>query len=396
MPTGHLRHYLEHYLAPHPTQEVREMFISTAILDFATSAVMVFEPIYLYTLGFSLTGILWFYVAVYALYFLLLPIGGRICHSHGYEHTMLFSSPFLILYYLSFFAISYNRLFIIAAVGALAIQKILYWPGYHSNFATWSQPAEGAREISNMSALVAFVSALAPVAGGLVAAAAGFKVLFVAVAVLILISNIPLLQTPEFFVPKKFSYGAAVTRVFRRENRRKLVACLGFGEELIALVLWPIFIVMIIPNLLSLGALISLSMVANVIVTLYVGGLCDDGEKIPVLRSGTVFTFGSWIARVMVTGGLGVFLVDSFYRVSKNMIGVPLTALIYDEARRGSATEEVVFFEMALSLGKISAALLGIVIFSMMPGFWSAIFVLAGVFAALYAVMRERGEAKSA
>ncbi len=395
MPTGHLRHYLEHYLAPHPTQEVRELFVSTAILDFATSAVMVFEPIYLYTLGFGLTQILWFYVAVYGLYFLLLPIGGRICHRHGYEHTMLFSSPFLILYYLSFFAISYNRLFVIAAVAALAIQKILYWPGYHSNFATWSQPAEGAREISNMSALVAFVSALAPVIGGLVAAVLGFKVLFVAVSILILISNIPLLRTPEFFVPKKFSYGNAVARVFRKSNRRRLIACLGFGEELIALVLWPIFIATIIPNMLSLGAVISLSMVANVVVTLYVGGLCDDGEKIPVLKSGTVYTFGSWIARVLVTGGLGVFLVDSFYRVSKNMIGVPLTALIYDDARRGAATEEVVFYEMALSLGKISASLICIVLLTLLPGFWAGVFVAAALFTALYAVMREPEAAKA-
>ena len=392
MPTGHFRHYLEHYLAPHPSQEVRELFISTAILDFATSAVMIFEPIYLYTLKFTLEQILLFYIAIYVFYFLLLPIGGRICRSHGYEHTILFSSPFLILYYVSFFAISYSHFFIIAAVAALVIQKILYWPSYHSNFATWSDQAEGGREVSNMSALAAFASALAPVVGGLIIAVAGFRTLFAAVAVLILASNIPMLRTPEFFVPKPFSYGAALKRLGKKENRRSFLACLGFGEELIALVLWPIFIALIIPNLFSLGAIISLSMLANVLVTLYVGSLCDDGGKLPVLRSGAVYTAGSWLARLLVGGGLGIFLIDSFYRVAKNMIGVPLTALFYDDARRGAATETVVFFEMSLALGKILAAVLAIVIFRLFPGFWGGIFILAGIFTVFYAAMRDGSE----
>ena len=389
MPTGHFRHYLEHYLAPHPSQEVRELFISTSILDFAMALVMVFEPIYLYSQKFSLEQILWFYFAVYALYFVFLPIGGRICRNHGYEHTILLSSPFLILYYLAFFAVSYNKLFIAAAVVFLVIQKVLYWPSYHSNFATWSDGREGGREISNMSALSGFVASLAPVIGGLIAATAGFRTLFAVAAVLILVSNIPMLRTPEIFIPKAFAYGAAVKRVFSKENRRTLLACFGFGEELIALVLWPIFIASVVPDLLSLGAIVSLSMLANVLVTLYVGGLCDDGAKTPVLRSGTAFVTASWLTRLLVTGGLGVFLIDSFYRVAKNMVGVPFAAILYDDARRGGVTETVVFFEMALSLGKMAACVAAIVIFRLVPGFWTGIFILAAVFALAFSSLRE-------
>jgi hypothetical protein len=131
-------------------------------------------------------------------------------------------------------------------------------------------------------------------------------------------------------------------------------------------------------------------MIANILVTLYVGGLVDDGGKLPVLRSGTIFTAGAWLVRILATGGLGVFLVDSFYRVAKNMVGVPLTALLYDDGRGGTATEAVVFFEMVLSLGKILAALLAIAVFRLFPDFWPGIFILAAVFTLLYSAMRER------
>jgi len=392
MATGHLRHFIEHYLAPHPTQEVKELFVSTAILDFAVSAVMIFEPIYLYTQGFSLQQILLFYIAVYVLYFFLLPIGGRICRRHGYEHTILFSSPFLILYYLSFFAISYNRVFVVAAVVSLAVQKILYWPGYHSNFATWSQKTERGREISNLSALIAFTSAMAPVIGGLVVAIWGFKTLFVIVAVLILASNIPMLRTPELFMPKPFPYLDAFTRLVKRENRRSLWVFIGYGEELIVLVLWPIFIATLIPDLFSLGIIVSLSMLANILATLYIGSIVDEGDRLPVLRSGTVFIAGSWLARTLVSSGLGIFLIDSFYRVAKNMVGVPLMAIVYDGARRTGAAEAVVFFEMALSLGKIAAALLAMAIFHFFPDFWPGIFVLACLFSALFSFMHDKGK----
>lgn len=390
MATGHLRHFVEHYLAPHPSQEVKEILQSTTILDFAVSLVMIFEPIYLYSQGFSIEQILLFYVAVYILYFFLLPIGGRICRSHGYEHTILLSSPFLILYYLSFFAISYNRVFIVAAVVSLAIQKILYWPSYHSNFATWSQQAESGREISNTWALASFAAAAAPLLGGLIVTAMGFKTIFVVASVLILVSNIPLLRTPELFIPKPFSYGRAIGRLFRKKNRRRLLSFFGFGEEFIALVLWPIFAASVIPNMFSLGIVMSLAMIVNVAVTLYVGGLCDDGGRLPVLRSGTFFASGSWLVRLLITGGLGVFLIDSFYRVSKNMIGVPLVSLIYDDARGEAATEMIVFFEMALSLGKIAAALLAVLLFRVFPDSWAAIFILAAGFTLLYSVLNEK------
>ena len=191
MPSGNVRSYIEHYFAPHPTQQVRALFVSSAILNFAVGAIALFEPLYLHSIGYSIPKILLFYAAIYVLYFFLLPLGGRICHRHGYEHTILFSSPFLVLWYVALYAIPWHHAFIFIAMGALVMQKILYWPGYHTNFATWSTKIERGREVADMAAIVGLAAVVAPAIGGAVIAAFGYKTLIVGVAILILLSNIP-------------------------------------------------------------------------------------------------------------------------------------------------------------------------------------------------------------
>ena len=391
MPTGHLRHYLEHYFAPHPSKEVREMFASTAILDFAVSSVMVFEPIYLFKIGFTVPQILLFFAALYVLYFFALPIGGRICRRHGYEHSILYSSPFLILYYISLYALQWDRRLLVVALFALVVQKILYWPGYHANLALHGDGQEGGREVSNMYAVAGIASALGPLFGGAIIAWGGFQTLFLVVAGLIIVSNLPLWSSPELFEPHPFPYGAALARVFKPETRRQAVGFAGYGEELFALTIWPLFIALTVQGYVAAGVVLSLSMLLTVLVTLYIGRMADEDGRERVMRSGVVYVVASWLIRPLVSGGLGAFLADAFYRVSKNTAAVPMTAMIYDGARRNHVMASVIFFEMSLSAGKALAALLGALIFWKLPSAaaWPAAFILAAVFASLFMLIRE-------
>lgn len=384
---GSVRGYIEHYFAPHPSQEMRHLFLSTALLNFATSAISLFEPLYLHSdaVGFTIPQILLFYGAVYLLYIFLLPLGGRICRRHGYEHTILYSSPFLILWYVSLFAIQWNKAFIPVAILSLVMQKILYWPGYHANFTAWGKKAEQGREVSNMTAIVGLMAVVAPAVGGAVIASFGYVTLFVGVAILILLSNIPLLQTPERLEPRGFDYVEAIKRPFRKKQRRSSLAFFGFGEEFIAMVAWPIFMAISIPNLTSLGLVVSLAMLINIGAVLWVGRISDEGDRGAVLRSGVFYDIASWLVRPFVAaGGLGVFLMDTFYRVSKHMLGVPLVTAVYDEARDGDSMETIIHFEMSLAAGKLSAAVLAALILVAWPNGWTGVFVLAAGFAALY------------
>lgn len=381
------RNFYYKYFANGLTRQVKELFWSTAILDFAASAVGIFEPIYLYTLGFSVSQIILFFIAVYVFYFLILPLGGKFARARGYEHSILFSTPFLILYYLSLFAIPYHQFFIVSAVISLAIQKTLYWPGYHADFARFGIDGARGREISNLVVLSSLVSILGPAFGGIVIETVGFKVLFIIASFLILISNLPLLVTPEKFEPVPFSYKEAMKNLVKPENRRQFFAYMGFGEEHIASFLWPIFIFLMVKEYVSIGFLISASVLVATVLTLYIGRVTDEESRHEVLKIGTIFTFFTWLMRILVVSGLGVFMADSLYRISRRVLGVPLIAITYDQAKKTSVMKNIIFFQMALVLGKLLISVLTLILLFFFPSSWIAIFVLAAAMTLLYAFL---------
>lgn len=384
MPIHPLNFLQKHFFANHLSRELKELYASTAILTFAAAAIAIFEPIYFITIGFTISQVLLFYGVVYVLYFFMLPLGAKFARSRGYEHGILYSSPFLILYYLSLFAIPQSKLFIGVAIIAFSIQKILYWPSFHADMARFGSTEERGREVGGIELLLACVAILAPAFGGLIISFFGFKVLFAIVSVLILVSNIPLLLTPENFTPVPFSYRESMKDLFKKENRRAVMSRLGFGEQLLTAVAWPIFIFTIIPQFKQLGLIVSATIFMTSIVMLVVGRLTDTRYRGKLIRIGTIFTLLSHPVRLIVLNPLGILAADTFYSISRSVLGIPYTASVYDEAKNSSIMRSLMHHEMALALGKAFASFLAILLIFLFPPGWAAVFTLGAVLTLFY------------
>jgi len=172
------RDVFERLLATHASRQVKGLMSATALLNFAVSAISLFEPIYLYSLGWSLASICLYYFAVYALTFFLLPLGARYVGRLGFQHAILYSSPFLIVYYLALFAIPHHPGFVALAVAAFAVQKILYWPAFNAEMVKYGHDGERGREISNLASLSSFATILGPTFGGVLTAPSSATVKF--------------------------------------------------------------------------------------------------------------------------------------------------------------------------------------------------------------------------
>lgn len=374
------------YFGASRSQQMRELYLSTSILDFAATSVLIFEPIYLSSIGFSIQRIILFYLAIYILFFLLMPFGGKLVRSRGYEHGIMYSTPFYIMYFLSLFAIPYSPIFIVTAVVSYAIQKTCYWPGYHADFARFGEDHQTGRDISVLMLFVTGAAVLGPAVGGFIVSAFGFPALFVFVSVLILLSNVPLLLTPEVFTPRPFLYMDSLRRLVKKENRRQLFAFMGFGEEFIVLALWPLFLLSVAGETFGVGAIVSLSTLATVLATVVVGKLTDSKARRTVLRLGVLYTALSWLMRAVVAGPVGVFFSDALYRSSRAAVGIPLMATTYDHARKYSVTKTAVFLEGAVVLGKIAAAVVSLAVVTFFPEYsWTILFIVAALFTVLYA-----------
>ncbi|MFH1534530.1 MAG: MFS transporter [Patescibacteria group bacterium] len=373
----------------HITRQIKELYWSRAIMDFAVASVSLFEPIYIYTLGYSLKVILLFYIEVYIVYFIILPLGAKFANKFGYEHSMTLSTIFLVGYYLALYAIGTNAVFLVIAPLFFAINKSLYWTGYHADFAKFSSGKERGKEIGEMDAIDSLVYIVGPLVGGAILAIWNFNVLFIIAAVLILASSIPLLTTKEKFKMLDFSYQDAYQRLFSKKNRRKLFAYIGFGEELIVMVVWPVFIYVVVTNFFSVGMVVALATFTTTFATLYIGKLTDKKSKRGILRFGSISSTFIWLIRLIATAGWHVFLIDSLSRITKKTIAVPLMAMTYDRAQKHNVMRSIVNFELALVIGKLLAAFIILILLFIFPASWgfTIAFIIGGSMTLLYVLL---------
>ncbi|MBT6690950.1 MFS transporter [Candidatus Parcubacteria bacterium] len=355
--------FIKSFLPHHMKRQVKELFISTTLVNLALALVMIFEPIYLYQIGYSLQKIMFFYLIAYFLYFILMPLGGKFARRKGYEIGMLIGTFLFIAYYTGLFLIGqHDWLFYVAPI-FLALQKTFYWPAYHADFARFSDATEEGREVSAMNVASSLVYIVGPAAAGFIIFTWGYGTLFVIASILFVGSNISTLATKEKFTPRDFSYKKVYSNLFSKKNRSDFFAYLGYGEELILMVVWPVFISIIIIDVFNLGLIVALATLITTLVTLYIGKLSDSRNKRKILSLGSTFYSLAWFIRIFITNTVGVFFVDTMSKLGKNTISIPLMAITYEKAKdvrqseRSHIMNSIVFFEMSLVAGKLVAIL---------------------------------------
>ncbi|MBU0598237.1 MFS transporter, partial [Patescibacteria group bacterium] len=364
------RHQKSHYFSKHPSRGLKDLYISVGLKDFALAAVTIFEPIFLFTLGYNLKDIAFYYLIIYGVYFLLLPFFGGLVGRIGLERSIFFSQFILILYFILLFSISnYEVLFYIAPLVA-AIYKALYWPAYHTDFVIFSKDKQRGREVGGLETLSMIVYIIGPLVGGAVLEWANFGVLFIGVSILFILSSLPLLKIKEIHGRMVYSYWQSFRHFLDKQHRRNFLAYLGFGEELIVLTMWPIFIFMVVGDYLEIGALVAMATLVTSIVVLFLGKAADKYKRENILRAGTLIYFITWFFRGLATKAWHVFGLDASSRFSKEMLFVPLEVITYNTAKQVGTLSYVVFFEQSLAIAKCLAALLIMIIVSFFTSPW--------------------------
>lgn len=349
---GGLRAYL---IAP--GRQIKEFYTSVAIQQLGYGLINIFEPVYLYTQGISIIGILCYYVATYVPYLLLIPFGGRFAKRFGYEHALAVGTFFNIAYFGALAAIPWVPEAVFAAPLMLCLQKTFYWPAYHANFARFSGRREVGREVGTMQVVTAVAGGLGPTLGGFVAQYAGFGLLFaIAVGVLIL-SVVPLFTTREVFVPTTITWGEQWRYLLRPKYRRRLIGSFGFGSEFVGVVMWPLFVYLVLGSTAQLGLVAGIATAAAAGASLVLGRVADSSRELAarVFFWTHVVHAASWLVRPFVRTFAPVAATDAVGLAARTATYVPYYGAVYGDAKANKHVMiEVVAAEMALVIGKIT------------------------------------------
>lgn len=379
--------HFPHYFQKHMSRQLEELYASVAILDFALAAVALFEPVYLYQLGYSLSHILIFYLVAYVAYFFCLPLGGKFVAQFGPRRSIAVSTIFLVAYYLGLLMTKSDPIFFWITPVLLALQKTLYWPAYHVDFIEASDQGERGKEFSGLWSLSTVMNILGPLAGGIIITTVGFTPLFIGVIAVIAVSNIPLFITPVNHQPKPYAYWSSLIMPFTRQHIRSTLAYLGFGEEFVMQFMWPVFLVLVVKSYLQFGGLIALTTLMTALATLYIGQLVDRNHQRQALDWGTLLTSLVWLFRPILRLVGPVFISDTLGRIGKNTTFVPITSITYERAlKENNVIPRAVFYEQGFALAKSFAPAVILVLGLTMPTFTAA-FVYAGLVCWLYLLL---------
>lgn len=374
----HLPHYFTSKIRP----EIEHLYGAVAIGNLAQAIITLFEPIFLYyVVGLTITEVLLFIGSVYALYALIIPFGGKVSARFGYAHAIFLSIPFQIAFWFLILGSEKHIGLLTFAALSFAVQKALYWPAIHASLSRFSKSKQRGREFSLMYAIMNLMQIIGPMIGGFLSAILGIESIFIICSIIYFCSAAPLFWSREVFKPKPYKYHD--TWEMYKKYPARFLGYFGFGEELLVQTIWPIFIFIIIKNYQDTGALVTVATLVATGLALYIGFYTDKHSKESLLKAGTLIYALTWLARVPVISPFAVFIVDTLSRTTKSLVFIPASTLTYERADKTHIMPYIIGFEQALAVGKMLAALIGIIVFAT-TGSFIALFIVAAIFSLFY------------
>ena len=384
-----LTHFYHHHFFRN--KELNHFYLSVAIMSFGEALINIFVPIYFYKLGYPVYIIIFFYFLVSLSFVIFSYWGAKIVSKIGIKHAILWSTPFLILYYLGLKLLGGQPWLFFILPLLVSWRAILYNYGYHLNFITHSENKSRGMAISFIGILSIAVYILAPLIGGFIAYHS-FALLYLIGSCVLILGTLPLFFTKDSYEKLSFTAGGIFREIFSRENRGMLISFSGYAvESIIGRVIWPIFLIIILITVQKTGLLITLSMVFSVIVFYIIGKITDKYDRIKLLRVGALFYTLGWIGRIFANSPLKIFIVDSYKNIAEKVLHVPWAAHSYDLfVKKGLFSIQkkhfrfIVAREVVFNLARVVVMPLLILIFFIGLNPFMLSFIIASVFSIGY------------
>jgi len=376
----------------HFDKELSELYISHTIRRFAITMICIFEPVYLFLyFNKSFSAVLFYFAGIALLYGLFVPFGAKMMAKLGLKKAMLWSIPFIFLYYVVLWQIKLAPLLFIAAILLKFVYALFYWPAYHTDVARFSKKEFRGEQLSASMLVYNLASVAAPFIGGVIIFELGFSILFIIVLLLLLVSTIPLFFTEEIHEIYHDSYEKAFKQIFTKKFRNEALAFASYGFNAgVDMFIWPIFMFVLAINYESMGLITSGALFFSLIFALYIGKITDRLSRERLLKFGSILAAIAWFIKVFIKTPWDAFLAHTIYRFAFTSASIPFRAIMYDKASEDRIFLDrfIVFREMSHNLGRAAIFLILAVIFLFvsLPKIY-LIFLLAAIFSLFFMLL---------
>lgn len=358
--------YLKTKIAP----SLASLYSNRIIQQIAFGLIGLFLPIFLFNyFESSIHKVILFYIASFTLFGLTVSLGAMLMSRIGLKISMILGSLFLVGYFVFLYLLDASNWFpaLFFVLGAVTLFRILYWTPYHTDFAEFTNRRSRGKEIALLVSITTLVSIFLPFVAGSILNRFDFSTLFLISIIIASISVIPIILLRPVKESYNYSYWQTFKELFKKKNRKLLLAYSGDGAEtVVGVVIWPIFIFQLLKgNYLTVGIVTSLIILASIALRLVIGALTDKMSKRRLIRVGSILYFIGWFGKMFVQTAFHIFVVSSYHSFAAIIRRTPFTTLMYEQAAdRGHYVDEyTVLREVALCVGRVLMLVLLFILF---------------------------------
>jgi MFS family permease len=339
---------------PHKSRiriELNALYSSYFIKLFGESFVSVFTAIYLLANGFDISQVARFYIIYFAVALMFRFVARGTMKRYGIIHTMAAGIVGYMIYYY----------FLRNVTTGLPYEGIAVIYGmasglYFSAFAV--SLARALRGSSKEGAAVAMVRAITvlsgvigPFVGAVFAVNLSFELLFACVAVIFMLSLLPLLyiRDRKLNVPA-FSW----RRALRYDSAPRALVYIFNGATTTGVdILWPAFIYLNYKNFIAVGGIVSATSLFMA-AAIYVIGKSSDLNIARSYKIGVLTHAPTWLIRLVLLSPGGLLISNLLSTVTAYLIDIPLNKAIYHSAKNSdSVVDYFIFVEFCNTIGRI-------------------------------------------
>ncbi|PIR94238.1 hypothetical protein COT97_01975 [Candidatus Falkowbacteria bacterium CG10_big_fil_rev_8_21_14_0_10_39_11] len=335
------------------------LYSNQLIQQIANGLLGLFIPVFLYQRLQSFTLVALYFLVSYGLWFLLVPIGAKMMTAFGIKKSLIISVVFVAMYYwfFNFFDSTGDSMFLVFAILAINMCRMLYWIQFHTDFAKFTNRKTRGKQISLFSAIASLVAIFLPLISGFVLENYSFSMLFIAASFICLVSAMPLVFLPEKKEEFTFGYFESYKKAFAKKNRKNFISYAADGAQgFVGMVLWPLFIWLVMNESYSaMGIVSSVIILGSIVVKLVVGDYTDKFDKRKVMKYGTFLYSLGWVVKIFVATGFHIFLASTYHSFAAIVMRTPYDALRYEKAAdSGNMVDEYnVLREISLNFGRV-------------------------------------------
>ncbi len=318
--------------------ELTELYTSRMLRILAMKMISGFIAIYLYQLGYDLAFIAWFYV-VYFLFrtFASIPSAYFIARV-GPKHATFVSNILYIPGVVALVLTPYLGLWALVAFTVFSgFSLTMYNLSYLVDFSKVKQFEHAGKEIGVMNIVESITTALSPLIGGLIALWLGTDAMIVASSLLLAVAAWPLFITGE---PMRIKQKLTYSHFNLKETWRNFMAAIAYGADTTTTgLIWYLFIAIAILGAVGsqtvyvqVGALVSVSVIASIIISYVYGKVIDGNKGGSLLKISAVGTALLHILRPFITTAGGAASLNVADQATTLGYTMPLLRGFFDSA----------------------------------------------------------------